>query len=95
MSLNKIDLVKMTIEQLDIPRKESICIVESVFEIIKGELNQGNNVKISGFGKWTVNAKPARRGRNPQTGKEMMIEAKRVVTFLPSKILRGTLNSGK
>ena len=49
---------------------------------------------ISGFGKWTVKAKKARKGRNPKTGKEMTIDARRVVTFKPSNVLRDAVNSG-
>lgn len=52
---------------------------------------QGNDVMISGFGKWTVKAKMKRKGRNPKTGKEMMIEARKVVTFKSSNVLRGNL----
>jgi integration host factor subunit alpha len=49
---------------------------------------------VSGFGKWTVKAKKKRKGRNPQTGKEMTIDARRVVTFKPSNVLRNAVNSG-
>jgi integration host factor subunit alpha len=94
MSMTKIDIVNSVYENLDISKKDSIRIVESVFEIIKDELDKGKAVKISGFGKWTVKAKKKRRGRNPQTGKEMMIDARKVITFKPSNVLRDALNSG-
>jgi len=48
---------------------------------------------LSGFGKWTVKSKKKRKGRNPQTGKELMIEARKVVTFRPSQVLKGEVNS--
>jgi integration host factor subunit alpha len=92
MSLTKIDLIDSIYEHHDIPKKDCVRIVESVFEIIKDDLDKGNDVMISGFGKWTVKAKKERKGRNPKTGKEMMIDARRVVTFKPSLVLRNALN---
>jgi integration host factor subunit alpha len=62
--------------------------VESLFEIIKDELAKGEKVMISGFGRWSVRQKRARKGRNPQTGEAMTIEARKVVTFKPSGMLR-------
>ena len=94
MSMTKIDITRSICEQFGIPKKNCVSIVESVFEIIKDDLNKGNNVMISGFGKWTVKAKKERRGRNPKTGKEVMIDARTVVTFKPSTVLRDVLNSG-
>ena len=92
MSLTMIGIIDSIYEKLGIPKKECIRIVESVFEIIKGDLDKGNDVLISGFGKWTVKAKKKRKGRNPQTGKELMIDARKVVTFRPSQVLKGTVN---
>ena len=94
MSLTKIDIIDSIYENLGIPKKECVSIVESVFEIIKDDLDKGNDVMISGFGKWTVKAKKARKGRNPKTGKEMTIDARRIVTFKPSNLLRDAVNSG-
>lgn len=93
MSLRKIDITESVYEQLGIPMKNCTGIVESLFEIIKDDLGKGNDVKISGFGKWTIKAKKARNGRNPQTGEGLTIDARRVVTFKPSAILRSALNS--
>ena len=93
MSLTKIDIIDAICEHLDIPKKDSIRIVESLFEIIKDDLDKWNPVMISGFGKWTVKAKKARKGRNPQNGKAMTIAARRVVTFKPSNVLRDAVNS--
>ena len=92
MSLTKVDIIVSIYEKIGIPKKECIRIVESVFEIIKDDLDKGNDVMISGFGKWTVKAKKKRKGRNPQTGKEMMIDARKVVTFRPSQVLKGAVN---
>ena len=86
--MTKIDIVNSVYESLGISKKYSVAAVDSVFEIIKDELGKGNDVMVSGFGKWTVKVKKERKGRNPQTGKEMMIDARKVVTFKPSQALR-------
>jgi integration host factor subunit alpha len=80
MSLTKIDIIEAAYTHLDISKKDSVRIVESLFE-------------ISGFGKWTVKAKKNRKGRNPQTGADLTIDARRVVTFKPSTLLKDALNS--
>jgi integration host factor subunit alpha len=91
MSLTKIDIIESIYEQLDIPKKDCSRVVESLFDIIKSEFEKGNPVNISGFGKWSVKAKKARKGRNPKTGKAMMIDARKVVTFKPSNVLRSKI----
>jgi len=91
--MTKIDIIESVYGHLGIPKKDCIRIVDSLFEIIKGELDKGRNVMISGFGKWTVRAKKERKGRNPQTGKEIMIDARNVITFKPSDVLRDAVNS--
>jgi integration host factor subunit alpha len=88
MSMNKIDITESIREKFGMPKKECVKIVESLFDIIKADLNNGNDVMISGFGKWTVKAKKERKGRNPKTGKAMTINARKVVTFKPSNVLR-------
>jgi integration host factor subunit alpha len=95
MALTKIDLVDMIYSELHIPKKECINLVESFFDIIKDELAKGNGVMTSGFGKWSVKQKRSRIGRNPQTGEKMIIDARRVVTFKPSPVLRDELNADK
>ena len=92
MSLTKINIIDSIYEKLGIPKKECVSIVESVFAIIKDDLYGGRDVMISGFGKWTVKAKKQRKGRNPQTGESLMIDARKVVTFKPSQVLRGAVN---
>jgi len=92
MGMTKIDITESVREKFGIPKKECASIVESLFGIIKNELNNGNDVMISGFGKWTVKAKKARNGRNPKTGKAMTITARKVITFKPSNVLRAKVN---
>ena len=93
MALTKNELVDMIYSELDIPKKECINLVESFFDIIKDELVKGNDFMISGFGKWSVKQKNPRTGRNPQTGEQIIIDARRVVTFKSSPPLRSVINS--
>ena len=74
-------------------KKEAIDIVETVFETVKKTLEKGEKIKISGFGNFVVRDKKARPGRNPQTGKEITISARRVLTFKASLLLTKALNS--
>jgi len=94
MSLTKMDIIESLYGHLGMPKKDCTRIVERFFDIIKGDLDKGNDVMISGFGKWTVKAKKERKGRNPQTGESMAIKARKVVTFKPSNVLRDAVNSG-
>jgi integration host factor subunit alpha len=73
-------------------KKESSEIVEMVFDTLKATLERGEKIKISGFGNFVVRDKKARIGRNPQTGKEIEISARRVLTFRPSQVLKNLLN---
>jgi integration host factor subunit alpha len=77
---------------LGFSKKDSARIVESVFDIIKESLGRGEKIKISGFGNFVVKEKKSRRGRNPQTGDEISISARRVLTFKSSQVLRKALN---
>jgi integration host factor subunit alpha len=92
MALTKNDLVDMIYSELDIPKKECIDLVDSFFDIIKDELVKGDDVMISGFGKWSVKQKRPRLGRNPHTGEQIIIDAKRVVTFKSAPPLRSEIN---
>jgi integration host factor subunit alpha len=92
MTMTKADIVDSITEKIGIPKKDCIRIVDSVFEVIKDDLCEGNDVKISGFGKWSILSKRERVGRNPQTGEEMKIEARKVVTFKSSNVLRDSVN---
>ena len=92
--MTKADLVESIYENIDdISKTESAEIVESVFSILKKTLEQGEKVKISGFGSFTVNQKKPRKGRNPQTGEGITISGRRVLTFKPSQVLKKGLNS--
>ena len=93
MTLTKIEIVDMLYEHIGLPKNGCIKIVESFFDIIKSELEKGNPVMVSGFGKWTVKSKKERKGRNPKTGESIAIKARKVVTFKPSAVLRDTVNN--
>jgi len=75
----------------DLTKDKCKDIVDSFFEIIIDELSKGNNVLISGFGKWSVRSKKQRMGRNPKTGQETIISARKVVTFKCSDTLKDEL----
>lgn len=90
--MTKAEIVEKVYETVGFPKRESYEIVESAFEIVKEELKQGGKVKIAGFGNFSVKEKKSRRGRNPQTGEEIEIPARRVLTFKPSNVLRDALN---
>jgi len=85
-------MVEMLYDQLNLPKKKCISVVESFFDIIKSELELSNPVMVSGFGKWVIRSKRERKGRNPQTGEEMTIDARKVVTFKASKKLVTDMN---
>lgn len=88
MTLRKNEIIDMVYENIGIPKKDCGRVVDSFFEIIKDELARGNEVMISGFGKWSVIEKGSRNGRNPQTGEPMTIDARKVVSFRCSPRLR-------
>ncbi|HOO41766.1 MAG TPA: integration host factor subunit alpha [Syntrophales bacterium] len=90
--MTKIDIIQNVYEKLGIPKKDSARIVESVFDLMKESLANGEKIKISGFGNFIVKEKKSRRGRNPQTGAEISISARRVLTFKSSQVLRRALN---
>ena len=90
--MTKIDIIQDVYEKLGFSKKDSANIVESVFEIMKDSLARGEKIKVSGFGNFSVKEKKSRRGRNPQTGKEIEISARKVLTFKSSQALRKALN---
>ena len=90
--MTKAEIVEQIYEQVGFSKKESAELVEQVFQTIKETLARGEKVKISGFGNFVVRPKNARKGRNPQTGKEILLEARRVLTFKPSLVLKNVLN---
>lgn len=92
MTLTKAELIDAVYEKVGFSKKEAADLVELVFENMKEELCKGASIKISGFGKFRVRGKKARMGRNPQTGDAMVIAARKVLTFTPSRILRDGIN---
>ncbi len=92
MTLTKAQIAEMIAEQNGFAKNKSIEIVENLIEIIKHTLESGEDVMISGFGKFCVRQKGQRRGRNPATGSDLVLSARKVVTFKCSGILRGKVN---
>jgi integration host factor subunit alpha len=91
--MTKADMVEKIYEKVGFSKKESAELVEAVFDIIKGTLEKGEKIKIAGFGNFVVKEKADRRGRNPQTGEEITITARKILTFKPSQVLKATINS--
>jgi len=92
--MTKADIIESVYEKVGgFSKKEAAEIVEAVFEVIKETLENGEKIKISGFGNFIVREKNARVGRNPQTGEEITISARRVLTFKPSQVLKNLLNT--
>ena len=90
--MTKAEIVEQIYERVGFSKKEAAELVEKVFEIMKETLAEGEKVKISGFGNFVVREKNARKGRNPQTGQEILLDARRVLTFKPSLVLKNVLN---
>jgi integration host factor subunit alpha len=88
----KADFINAVAEANGFPLSSSVEIIEILIELIKTKLAAGEDVLVSGFGKFCVNDKRKRRGRNPATGDEMMLDARRVVTFKCSRQLRDKIN---
>jgi integration host factor subunit alpha len=86
--LTKAEIAQSVHDRVGLSKKESGQIVESVLDIIRQTLTQGEDVKLSGFGHFMVREKHARRGRNPKTGDEITISSRRVVTFRASHLLK-------
>ena len=91
-SLTKANIVDAVAERNGYPRKKSVEIVEILFELIKQSLESGEDVLISGFAKFCVKNKKKRKGRNPATGKDLILAPRKVVTFKWSGKLKEKLN---
>lgn len=91
--MTKADIVEKIHEKIGFSKKESAELVELVFEVIKDTLESGEKLKIAGFGNFNVKQKTDRKGRNPQTGEEITIKARKILTFKPSIILKQAINS--
>ncbi|MEW5803715.1 MAG: integration host factor subunit alpha [bacterium] len=90
--MTKEDIVKNVWTELNISNKQAKDVVETVFNTLKDVLAKGDQVEIRGFGKFIIREKTSRTGRNPRTGEEAEITARKVVTFKPSKIFRSSVN---
>ncbi len=95
MTLTKSQITDAIAEQNGFTRIKSTETVETILELIKSTLSSGQDVLISGFGKFCVKEKRERRGRNPATGEDMMLAPRRVVTFRCSRKLRDRVNGEK
>jgi len=93
MTLTKANIVEAVTEQIGYTKHQSSELIETLLEIIKRTLESGEDVLVSGFGKFCVKTKHERRGRNPATGEDMMLEPRRIVTFNCSRKLRDKINS--
>jgi integration host factor subunit alpha len=92
MTLTKDHIINSVRNHLGLRRKKSAAVVESLLEIMKKTLENGEDVLISGFGKFCVHEKKERKGRNPATGNDLMLGARRVVVFKCSGRLRDNVN---
>jgi len=93
MTLTKAKIVDAVHNELGFPKNRSAELIEILLEQIKNTLGKGEDVLISGFGKFCVKEKKERRGRNPATGDDMMLAQRRVVTFRCSHLLREKINN--
>lgn len=91
-TVTKADIVDRVYDRIGFSKKEASELVEMVFGTLKDILHKGEKVKISGFGNFVVRGKNERVGRNPQTGEQIKISARRVLTFRPSQVLKAMLN---
>lgn len=93
--MTKLELTEMIQLNSGLTKRESADILDTVFSIIKETLNQGENLKISGFGSFEIKEKSPRMGRNPQTGESITISRRRVLSFKPSTVLKAQINQEK
>ena len=93
MALTKTDIVELIVEKNDFSPAEAKDVLEELIEIIKSTLASGEDLMISGFGKFQVNEKNPRKGRNPATGDSMVLSKRRVVTFKCAGKLRDKINA--
>ena len=92
MTLTKADIAEQVLTKTGQPKWRSAELVDSIFGIIKETLESGEDILISGFGKFSVLEKGERKGRNPQTGEPMMLASRKVVSFKCGSVLRDRLN---
>jgi integration host factor subunit alpha len=90
--MTKADLVERVYLKTGFSKKESAQIVELVFDLMKSTLEKGEKIKLAGFGNFVVKNKATRKGRNPQTGDEIEISSRKILTFKPSQVLKSVIN---
>ena len=93
MSLTKADIADRLFDEVGLNKREAKEFVDSFFEAVRNALEEGENVKLSGFGNFQLRDKNQRPGRNPKTGEEIPISARRVVTFRPGQKLRARVEA--
>lgn len=86
--MNKVDLVRSAVDRLELSRKDAVALIDGVFADIQAAVVTGDPVKIPGFGQFKVRDRAARMARNPATGEQVKVPAKRVFKFLPAKALK-------
>jgi integration host factor subunit alpha len=91
--MTKAEIITRIYEKIGFSKKDATDVVEATFDIIKTCLERSEKVKISGFGNFVVNTKRPRKGRNPQTGDEIVIVGRKVLTFKASQILKKSINT--
>jgi integration host factor subunit alpha len=91
--MTKADIVEQIYERVGFSKKESAELVELVFDLIKDTLEEGEKIEIAGFGNFIVKEKADRRGRNPQTGEEITIAARKIRTSKASEVLKASINN--
>jgi integration host factor subunit alpha len=94
MTVTKDHIINSMCQDLDIPKKKAAQLLDSLLELMAKTLESGEDVLISGFGKFCVKQKNARKGRNPATGEDLMLGSRKVITFKCSPILRVKVNGG-
>ena len=93
MALTKAEMAEQLFDELGLNKREAKEMVEMFFEIVRGSLENGTQVKLSGFGNFDLREKKQRPGRNPKTGEEIPISARRVVTFRPGQKLKARVEA--
>ena len=91
--MNKLDLVRSAVDRLELSRKDAVVLIDGVFDDIQAAVVTGEAVKIPGFGQFKVRDRAARMARNPATGAQVKVPAKRVFKFLPAKALKEAVMS--
>jgi integration host factor subunit alpha len=95
VALVKDDLIQTLYDRCGFSKHKSRAVIETVFELVKKGLETGDDVLISGFGKFCAKKKAPRKGRNPATGEDLPLDARSVVTFRCSRIMRDRINAGE